>query len=153
MSRTDTDMHVNWMLRNILSFLEGEANEKNIVFTTAFEETLPTITTDGAQVQQLLLAVVEDTLAAIGADGRVDFITFSTPARVHIQIADSSPGVTSARMNKLWQPTPVDGGAGREARSGLSVYGAVVYRLGGRISVQDRPQGGMLFTLSLPVRG
>ncbi|MDR2549800.1 MAG: hypothetical protein LBD10_06355 [Desulfobulbus sp.] len=147
-------VQVNWILREILSFFATEASEHNIALTMELEASLPTVWTNGSQVQQLLLSLVESALEAVGTGGRVHCATYSTPDEVHIQIADNSPGITSERMKKLWQPfftgpEPNGKGAGLD----LSLYSAIVYKLGGRISAQDRPQGGALVTFSLPVPG
>ncbi|WP_310598631.1 ATP-binding protein [Desulfobulbus sp.] len=148
-------VQVNWILREILSFLATEASEHNIALTMELEESLPSVWTNGSQVQQLLLSLVESALEAVGSDGRVHCATYSTSDEVHVQIADSSSGITSERMKQLWQPffTGPEPDDGKGAGLDLSLYSAIVYKLGGRISAQDRPQGGALVTFSLPVPG
>jgi two-component system NtrC family sensor kinase len=149
----DYEIHLNWLLREILCFFEKEAEAHNITLSRQFDEQLPPIRTDGSQVQQLLLALTENALDAVGADGRIDFITYATPGEVHVQIADSgADGMTSERMDRLWQPLSIGLGSKRGEGARLSLYSSIVYRLGGRISAQERPQGGTLCTVSLPAR-
>ncbi len=149
----DYEIHLNWLLREILCFFEKEAEAHNIILSRQFDEQLPPIRTDGSQVQQLLLALTENALNAVGADGRIDFITYATPGEVHVQIADNGVnGMTSERMDRLWQPLSIGLGSRRGEWAKLSLYSNIVYRLGGRISAQERPQGGTLCTVSLPAR-
>ncbi len=146
------NIQVNWILREFLSFYEKDARDRNIVLNSQFDEQVPTIKTDGSQIQQILLSLIENALDAVGTDGQIDIITYNNSEEVCVQIADSGPGVTTARMERLWQPFAVSGGSGKGGGVKLSMYSNIVYKLGGRISAKERPQGGTLITLSLPAR-
>lgn len=150
---SEYNIQVNMILREFLCFYENEALDRNIVLNLQFDERLPTIRTDGSQVQQLLLNLIETALDAVGVDGHIDIITYNKSGEVHVQIADSGPRITSERIERLWQPFPVTRGTIMGVGLDLSMYSNFVYKLGGRISVKDRPQGGTLVTLSLPVSG
>jgi two-component system NtrC family sensor kinase len=147
------NIQVNMILREFLFFYENEALDRNIVLNLQFDERLPIIRTDGSQVQQLLLNLIEKALDAVGVDGHIDIITYNKSGEVYVQIADSGPGITSERIERRWQPFPVTRGTIMGVGLDLSMYSNFVYKLGGRISVKDRPQGGTLVTLSLPVSG
>jgi len=146
------DIQINWILREFLFFYEQEAKDRNIVLNLQFDEQLPTIRTDGSQVQQLLLNLTENALDAVGTDGQIDIVTYNKSGAVCVQIADNGPGITSERMERMWQPFAVSSGSGKGAGLNLSMYSNIVYKLGGRISTKERPQGGTLVTLCLPVR-
>lgn len=147
------NIQVNMILREFLFFYENEALDRNIVLNLQFDERLPIIRTDGSQVQQLLLNLIEKALDAVGVEGHIDIITYNKSGEVYVQIADSGPGITSERIERRWQPFPVTRGTIMGVGLDLSMYSNFVYKLGGRISVKDRPQGGTLVTLSLPVSG
>ena len=68
---SEYNIQVNWVLREFLSFYEKEAQDRDITFNLQFDEHLPTIRTDGSQVQQLLLKLIENALDA-GARARLD---------------------------------------------------------------------------------
>lgn len=150
---SEYDIQLNWILREFLSFYEKEAEDRNIAINLHFDEQLPTIRTDGTQVQRLILDLIENALDAVGSDGQIDIITYCKSGEVCVQISDSGPGITSERMERLWQPFVVSRGASKGMGLNLSMYSNIVYTLGGKISTKDRPQGGMIVTLSLPVRG
>lgn len=150
---SEYNIQVNMILRELLFFYENEALDRNIVLNLQFDERLPTIRTDGSQVQHLLLNLIEKALDAVGVDGHIDIITYYKSGEVYVQIADSGPGITSERIKRLWQLFPVIRGTIMGVGLDLSMYSNFVYKLGGRISVKDRPRGGTLVTLSLPVSG
>lgn len=71
---------------------------------------------------------------------------------VVLEVADSGPGVPPDIREHIFDPyfttKPVGAGTG----IGLSISHRVIESHGGRISVEDRPGGGALFRVVLPVR-
>ena len=147
------DVQVNELLKETLSFLENEAHGNNIALNLQFDEDLPTVRTDGSQVQQVLLNLIENALDAVGADGQIDIITKRTKDELHIQIADNGPGIKPEVMKKLWEPFFTTKEPGKGTGLGLSICSDIAHKLGGAITAENRPQGGAVFTLKLPLRG
>ena len=147
------DVQVNELLKETLSFLENEAHGNNIALNLQFDENLPTVRTDGSQVQQVLLNLIENALDAVGADGQIDIITKRTKDELHIQIADNGPGIKPEVMKKLWEPFFTTKEPGKGTGLGLSICSDIAHKLGGAITAENRPQGGAVFTLKLPLRG
>lgn len=147
------DVQVNELLRETISFLESEANSNNIVLNLQFDENLPTLRTDGSQVQQVLLNLIENSLDAVGADGQIDIITTRTKDELHIRIADNGPGIKPEVMRKLWEPFYTTKEPGKGTGLGLSICSDIAHKLGGQITAENRPEGGAVFTLQLPLRG
>lgn len=146
------DVQVNELLQETLSFLEKEAETNNIVLNLQFDEHLPTVRTDGSQVQQVLLNLIENSLDAIGSNGQIDIITKKTGNEVHIQIGDNGPGIQPAVMKKIWEPFFTTKEPGKGTGLGLSICSDIAHKLGGTITVENKAQGGALFTLKLPLR-
>ncbi len=147
------DVQVNELLQETLSFLENEAHGNNIALNLQLDENLPTIRTEGSQVQQVLLNLIENALDAVGADGQIDIITKRTKDELHIQIADNGPGIKPEVMKKLWEPFFTTKEPGKGTGLGLSICSDIAHKLGGAITAENRPQGGAVFTLKLPLRG
>ena len=147
------DVQVNEVLKETLSFLENEAHGNNIALNLQLDENLPTIRTEGSQVQQVLLNLIENALDAVGADGQIDIITKRTKDELHIQIADNGPGIKPEVMKKLWEPFFTTKEPGKGTGLGLSICSDIAHKLGGAITAENRPQGGAVFTLKLPLRG
>ena len=146
------DVQVNELLQETLSFLEKEAETNNIVLNLQFDEQLPTVRTDGSQVQQVLLNLIENSLDAIGSNGQIDIITKKIGSEVHIQIGDNGPGIQPAVMKKIWEPFFTTKEPGKGTGLGLSICSDIAHKLGGSIAVENKTQGGALFTLKLPLR-
>jgi signal transduction histidine kinase len=69
---------------------------------------------------------------------------------VRLEVADTGPGVPAELRARIFEPfystRAESGGTGL----GLAVVADVVRDLGGRVSVGDAPEGGALFTVTLP---
>ena len=56
-------------------------------------------------------------------------------------------------MKKLWEPFFTTKEPGKGTGLGLSICSDIAHKLGGAITAENRPQGGAVFTLKLPLRG
>ncbi len=150
---TEYDVHINELLQETLSFLENEAQINNITINLQLDATLPKLRTDGAQVQQVLLNLIDNSLDAVGSNGQIDITTSTIAKEVCIEIADNGPGIDAEVLAKIWEPFFTTKEAGKGTGLGLSICSDIVNKLGGSITAINRPQGGAQFTLKLPVRG
>ncbi len=149
-----------------LGRLFAETFPRTIVFEYRLDETLPTLSADQNQLQQVLLnlcvnardAMREggritlttgrrsgEALARLGADPRKDYLM--------IRVADTGCGMPEGIRARIFEPfftTKQDsGGTGL----GLSVvYGAVVHHLG-LIDVESKEGVGTMFSVFLPMSG
>jgi two-component system NtrC family sensor kinase len=150
---SEYDVQLNELIQETISFLEGEANSNNIIINMQFDEGLPMIRTDGAQVQQALLNLVENSLDAVGSGGQIDITTSRSAKEVSVQIADNGPGIKPEILEKIWEPFFTTKEAGKGTGLGLSICSDIAHKLGGTVTVENKPQGGAVFTLKLPLRG
>jgi signal transduction histidine kinase len=69
---------------------------------------------------------------------------------VHLTLADNGPGIAPDALPRIFQPffTQRPGGTGL----GLAIVQKVIVSHNGRVSAANRPEGGALFTLTLPLR-
>ena len=149
---TEYDVHINELLQETISFLENEAQINNITINLQLDATLPKLRTDGAQVQQVLLNLIDNSLDAVGSNGQIDITTSTIAKEICIQIADNGPGIDAEALEKIWEPFFTTKEAGKGTGLGLSICSDIVNKLGGSITAVNKPQGGALFTLKFPVR-
>jgi signal transduction histidine kinase len=99
-----------------------------------------------------LLRNAVDACAAAGRpprvqiDGRID----RDAALVHVAVADEGPGIPPEALPRLFQPffTTRAGGTGL----GLAIVLKVLVSHNGRVTAANRPEGGAVITISLPIR-
>jgi two-component system sensor histidine kinase HupT/HoxJ len=70
---------------------------------------------------------------------------------VSLHLADNGPGIEPANLSRLFDPFFTTKPVGQGTGLGLSISYGIVERHGGRLEASNRPQGGALFILSLPL--
>lgn len=106
---------------------------------------------DRIQIQQVLINLLRNAVEALqGTSARV--ITISSKidcSTCYLRVTDNGPGLTPAVAARLFDPfnTTKTGGMG----IGLSISRTIIESHGGTISGGPSPDGGTMFTISLPL--
>jgi two-component system NtrC family sensor kinase len=134
-------------------FLENEALYRNIVITKFFAEDLPVVVSDTAQIQQVVLNILENAIDAIGKDGAITLTTTldEKTGRVVLDIADTGPGIPLENLSRIFDPFFTTKSVGEGTGLGLSIAYNIVEKLGGHLSVHSEVGKGTTFSVALPV--
>ena len=117
-------------------------------------EPVPDIWADHNQLQEVLLHLIQNAQQAMveAHGGGVLAIRVSQAATgVRIEVADDGPGIPPEDLPRIFNPffTTKQPGDGRGL--GLSVAHSIVAEHDGRIWAENRPGGGAVFTIELPI--
>lgn len=126
-----------------------------IEFVKEFSPDLPNIVADPAQLQQVFLNLMlnsVEALSSISEPGKITIQTRQTAdGKIQIAIADNGKGIESQALEKIFNPffTTKTQGTGL----GLAICKRLVEQHhGGSINVENNPSGkGVTFTITLPV--
>jgi len=143
-------VNINKLLLETVSFLENEAQDHNILIAKNFQNDLPTTMTDGQQLQQVFLNVIDNALDAVGKEGRIDISTKLNGANLIVHFEDSGPGIEPEVMPKIFSPFFTTKGRGKGTGLGLAICYNIMQKLGGEINVKNREEGGTDFIVTLP---
>lgn len=105
-----------------------------------------------------LRRVIENLVDNAIAYGRqADLSAGATGTDGWIAVADRGPGIPKNQRAEIFEPyyrlDPSRSRAGGGTGLGLAIVEQIVTRHGGRIEVSDRPGGGSVFTVTLPLAG
>jgi two-component system sensor kinase FixL len=117
-----------------------------------FARDLGPVIVDKIQVQQVALNLIRNALDAMADGERKDLTVSVGPGEegmVMIKVVDSGPGVSPDVRERLFQPFVTTKAQGMGV--GLSICRTIVEAQGGRIWVDDNPQGGATFAFTLPL--
>ncbi|MFP4547857.1 MAG: sensor histidine kinase [Fidelibacterota bacterium] len=131
---------------------------KKIALIRNYPESLPQVTCDSGQIEQVIFNLFKNSAEAMAEVPRENYkpkISITVSANdneVVIKIADNGPGIPEDIKNKIFDPffttKPVDKGTGL----GLSVsYFIITQNHNGSIKVDSGPRQGTCFTIKLPI--
>jgi len=145
---------INELLNGVVDDLLGqEMAVSNIKIVRNYSDGLPEIITDGNQLQQVLLNIVNNAVDAIERPpGQITISTFRVSNQVAITISDTGKGMTPEQLNRIFLPFYTTKPVGKGTGLGLSVSYSIMKNLGGKIEVNSELNKGSAFKILLPVR-
>jgi two-component system sensor histidine kinase ChvG len=109
---------------------------------------------DPARLAQVLRNLIDNAVSFSPKPGLVVVSADTRPGLVMLKVEDEGPGVPAENradvFRRFYSERPEAEHFGRHSGLGLSIAGAIIEAHGGSIRVDDRPQGGAVFTVELP---
>ena len=115
---------------------------------------VPLLPVDAALIKQALRQILDNAARYTPAGSQVDISAVLHEDHVEIRIADFGPGVSGDERERIFEKFYRGGQGGRYAQGtgmGLSIAKGIIEAHGGRIWVANQPEGGAVFSLSVPL--
>jgi signal transduction histidine kinase len=143
---------VDALIRDVLGFLEKEADYRDIRVDMQVDSALPMVHSDRGQLQQLFLNLINNAFDAMKKGGRLEIsVRDKAPNHVIVKIKDDGVGIAQKDIEHIFEPfytTKKSKGTGL----GLSISYGIVKKLRGTIYVESELGKGTTFTVTLPVQ-
>jgi two-component system NtrC family sensor kinase len=144
-------VNLGMLLQRSVQMRELQRHDQKIRIETLIDPDLPPIWGDGHQLFQAFVQIVENALDALeeAGGGLLRVHAHLQRDEVVVQFSDSGPGIKEPLrvFDPFYTTKPIGKGTGL----GLSAVYGVVQEHQGQITCQNRPEGGALFVLRLPV--
>ncbi|MCL2789430.1 MAG: ATP-binding protein [Desulfobulbus sp.] len=148
----------NINLRHIVNdALEAQikaASSRNIVIDVDIAEAIPEFPSDRGKLQQVLINLVNNAVAAMKEGGRLGVKSWLADdgAQVVITVRDTGCGIPAENIEKIFEPffTTKSGSGGTGL--GLSITYGLVTEIGGSIGIESTVGVGTTFTITLPLK-
>jgi len=112
----------------------------------------PTLHVDSAQIERVLVNLLENALKVSSPTDVVEISTEAGPLELVLKIADHGPGLERGELERIFEPFERGGlSPGAGTGLGLAIARGFVRANGGRIWAESRPGRGATFALALPV--
>ena len=155
-------MDVQAVVSRVLTLLQGRMDSLKVTcrlhFPPEWGEAAPRPLGSALELEQICLHLVENALDAMPEGGTLDIGARLLPADddgttwYELSVADSGTGIADDIMPHIFEPFfTTHRQAGRAAGLGLSVATGLAHGRGGQITAANRPEGGALFRLLLPL--
>ena len=144
-----TLVDINALVQTAVKLCLPQSRGPNVQVHTDFPSELPRVLGDSNQLLQVCLHITNNALHALTDSGGV----FTVTARVRdtsvvLEFADNGPGLEEA--DRVFDPFYTTRPVGQGAGLGLSVCYGIIQEHNGKITCQNRPEGGALFRIELP---
>ena len=105
-----------------------------------------------ALINQVVMNLVANAADVVPRDGgRIAIATAIEDGAYRITVADNGPGVPAALRARIFEPFFTTKAVGSGTGLGLAIAYGIVKGHAGTIDVGESPEGGALFTISIPV--
>lgn len=145
------DVEVNHVVDQTIELLANHARIQDIGIVKHYHPSLPVIASDHAQLQQVVLNLINNAIDAIGSDGNIEVSTSLENNHVVIRIKDDGPGIPKELQKRIFDPFFSTKPTGHGTGLGLSISYSIIEKLGGTLSLQSEPGKGTTFKVCLPV--
>jgi two-component system NtrC family sensor kinase len=145
------DVDVNQTITQTVEILSNFARINNIDIRTDLDGGLPITAGDQAELQQVVLNLINNAIDAIGKDGVVTITSAADPSGIRVVIADTGPGIPENMQKMVFDPFFTTKMAGKGTGLGLWISHNIVEKMGGSLTLQSQPGKGAEFTIRLPI--
>ncbi len=140
------DFKAEEVLQNVLQLCQKQASDHQVGITWD-KQTLPTVVGDADQFKQVFLNLMLNAIQAMPSGGGLRISSEVKNDQILLSFRDTGPGIPDENLEQIFNPffTTKTEGTGL----GLSITHRIVQNHGGHIRVQNAPEGGAEFTLTL----
>ncbi|HTT17881.1 MAG TPA: ATP-binding protein [Candidatus Sulfotelmatobacter sp.] len=146
---------LNQVIDRALRLIQHQLDLAGIHVQPELAPDLPLVTCDGAQIEQVLLALMMNALDAMPQGGNLWVTTTLSreEGAVRIVVRDDGCGIPPEILPRLFEPFLTTKETGRGVGLGLAISRSILERHNGSIEVQSEVGRGTTFTVTLPWDG
>jgi two-component system sensor histidine kinase KdpD len=141
-----------WAMDDLVVQALDEVGEAGRRVEVAFPDESPIVRADAAQIERVLVNLIENALKYSPPGEPVRVQVTETASEVLVRVVDHGPGLARADLERIFEPFQrATHGDVRGAGLGLAIARGFTVANGGRIWAESREGQGSSFVLSLPL--
>lgn len=138
------------LVENVVDMYLYVAEEKGVSLESHIEPSLR-LNVDPERISQVLANLLDNAVKYTRPPGRILLSLKDTGRGVCIEVADTGCGIAASDLDYIWDRLYRGHHETRGIGLGLSLVKAITLAHGGEVTAQNRPEGGALFVVILPV--
>ena len=146
-------LDLNTVIRDAVGLIEADARKRQMRIVTELASGLPAVLADAVMIEQIIVNLVRNGMDAMRDTPRprreMRIRTSQEGRHVCVRVSDRGAGIPPETAARLFEPffTTKPEGMGM----GLNICRSIAELHHGRLTFEAAPEGGTIFTLSLPV--
>jgi signal transduction histidine kinase len=145
----ETDL--NDIINRVLELAAHSARLNKVEVVKELDPSLPKLTADPNQLQQVCTNLVVNAIQAMPQGGRLTLRTSMADSQIKLEVRDTGYGISPENMRKLFTPFFSTKKEVKGVGLGLAVSYGIIQRHRGKIEVQSKKGKGTTFTVYLPL--
>lgn len=145
-----TPLDAGDIVRSAANLVSHQKRGNGISLKLDVEPDLPSISADGGQIQQAVIALATNAIDAMPEGGELTFRVLAKGNRICIEVEDAGAGIPQENMSKIFEPFFTTKEVGKGTGLGLAVCYGIISEHGGRLSVRSTVGKGTTFSIFLP---
>jgi PAS domain S-box-containing protein len=148
------NVDVRRVLEETLTLRDYDLRVNNVRIVRQLEDSIPAVTADPHQLEQVFLNIINNAVDAIlekGDGGTLKVRVYSDDGLVHAVFQDSGPGIKEP--GRIFDPFYTTKSVGKGTGLGLSICYGIIKEHGGDIIARNRSEGGAIIEITLPSAG
>lgn len=143
------EANVNDVVEEAIRTFQEPAGQQGVVLAAAFhDQDMPTVR--GTRLFQVCCNLVKNAIDAMPAGGTLTVTTGIVGREVVLRFEDSGVGLPE-NTEAIFEPFYTTKTAGKGTGLGLAICKDYITRLNGTIHAANRPEGGAVFTIRIPI--
>jgi signal transduction histidine kinase len=143
------------VVENVFADLRPLAQEVEVQLVNTLSPDAPPVSVDADKIERVLMNLVDNALKYTPADGVITVRARTLDSKhMQVEVIDTGPGIPDDYKQRLFdQFVQIEGRAKvrRGVGLGLTFCRLVIAAHGGRIWIEDNPEGGSVFAFTLPL--
>ncbi|MBN1693314.1 MAG: hypothetical protein JW845_07155 [Dehalococcoidales bacterium] len=145
-------VNMNTVVNHALDLVSHSVEEQDIRVFNELEPSLPEITADPSQIQQVCLSLIINAVQAMPRGGRLTLRTYVHNSKIKLEVQDTGIGIPPENIGKLFTPFFSTKADVKGVGLGLAVAYGIIHRHKGRIEAQSKVGEGSTFTVTIPLQ-
>ncbi|MCF8028970.1 MAG: two-component sensor histidine kinase, partial [Desulfobacteraceae bacterium] len=151
---TVKDVQINDLISEIVDLSSQMARYNKVSISTDLQPGLPYVTLSPAEMQQVMLNLINNAMDAM--DNRGGSIHIGTKLsrlekdNIVITLEDDGPGIPESNLSRIFDPFFTTKPVGKGTGLGLSICYGIVQKMGGKIDVHSTLGEGTRFRIWVP---
>ncbi len=146
------EFDIGEVIQDIVALSGQRAKYSNVAVKLNLDNALPKVRLSQAELQQVLLNLINNALDAMEKQGgSLEINSREEDGILVIEVADNGPGIPAANLGRIFDPFFTTKPVGKGTGLGLSICYGIVKKLGGEIEVASTVGVGTTFRIKMPL--